>query len=367
MLLIGCSAGALVVLLSVYLALLIRGLRNELIIGEAIEAMRKALDADPPPQRELLAAVADALAAQDRAAARIDMIVRDLICSLDALPRRDELLSELLELPEPQLLVADFLRVHAGGPSAQAMFLSVAADMLRSGTAKAFGDLAAQGLADLDRLMPLADGGLIGAVAQAGHASALDPNPPHHQAPRVDDLDPAGLAAIVRSLDRTARRQLRLATVLHGQAEAMMRLRRSRRRGAAALWLRLRNLASFPLPRKPDFRLDDLNQLAIALDAVGEVLHLAGELAAAGELTRAAHRLAVLRVPVPAGWPGRMYLQESLAQARPLARFGVWHRLAVCRWTTSALAAISRPDAGQPKRAGASARPAEPRANEVDR
>jgi hypothetical protein len=155
--------------------------------------------------------------------------------------------------------------------------------------------------------------------------------------------------------------------VLHGQAEAMMRLRRSKRRGAVAFWMRLRNFASFPLPRKPDFRLDDLNELAVALDAVGEVLHLADEQLASGEPTRAAHKLAVLCVPVPAGLPGRMYLQESLAQARPLARFGVWHRLAVCRWAASALNAITRPGVGEPERAASPALSAEAPSTETDR
>ncbi len=363
----GCSVGALVVLVSVYFVLLFRGLRNELVIGDAIESMRAALDAKSPPQRTLLAAVADTLIAQERAAAKVKAIVCDLTCSADQTPSPGDLLKGLLNLPEPQLLVADFLRIHAGDPGAQAMYASVAADMLSAATVEAFSDLADQGLVDLDRLLLLADDGRIGTVALTGFGLALDPNPPQHNVPRVADLNPDGMAAIVSSLGRTTRRQLRLATVLHGQAEAMMRLRRSKRRGAVALWMRLRNLASFPLPRKPDFRLDDLNELAVALDAVGEVLHLADEQLACGEPTGAAHKLAVLRVPVPAGLPGRMYLQESLAQVRPLARFGVWHRLAVCRWAASALNAIAWPGVGEPERAASPALAAEAPSNETDR
>jgi hypothetical protein len=350
-----CCAVALVVLVSAYLTLLFRGLRNELVIGDAIEAMRSALDAEPLPQRELLAAVADTLMSQDRAAAKIELALAGLAC--DSLPAPAELLSGLLDLPEPQLLVADFLRAHAGG---QGIFTSVAADVLRAATTDVFGDLAADGLADLDQLLPLADDGRIASVALASFGLALDPGPPRWRAPRTADLEPGRMAAIVQALNRTARRQLRLATLLHGQAEAMMRIRRGKRRGLAALWLRARNLASFPLSRNPNFQLADLDQLAVALDAVGEVLHMADELAASGDLTRAAHKLAMVRVPAPPGFPGRIYLQESLAQARPLARIGAAHRLAVCRWTVTALETAPRPGSYPARQPGPVPAPASP-------
>ncbi len=92
----------------------------------------------------------------------------------------------------------------------------------------------------------------------------------------------------------------------------------------------------------PGFRLADLDRLAAAFDAVGEVLEMAAEKLSGGEAADATLLLAGLGIPVPAGLPGRMFLQESLAQARPLALLGVWHRLAVCRWVASSLDAIAR-------------------------
>src|ERR1019366_6818667 len=116
-------------------------------------------------------------------------------------------------LPEPQLLIAGYLREHAGGPgsSSDAAFASVSADMLRTATVEAFNDLADQGLVELDRLLVLADEGRIASVALASLGSSLDPNPPSQRIPRVADLDPGVMAAVVRTLDWTTRRQLRLA------------------------------------------------------------------------------------------------------------------------------------------------------------
>jgi hypothetical protein len=331
----GCLAGVGAVLVSVYFVLLYRGLRNELVIGDAIAAMRAALHSDPAPQRVLLGVVADLLTAQDSAAATVEFEVRELTLCGDGLPDPADLVKDLLSLPEPQMLIVDFLRAHAGGPASEAMFAAIAADMIRQATGAVFGDRGDQELAELDRLMLLADQGQIGAVALASFDWPPVPGSPQRRVPRVADMDVAGMTSIARSLDRTTRRQLRLATVLHGQAEAMMRIRRSKRRGVAALWMRMRNIASFPLPRKPEFRQEDLEALAVAFDAVGEILQMADEHLADGEPSRAAHLMAGLHVPVPAGFPARMFLQESLAQARPLARFGVWHRLAVCRWAAS--------------------------------
>ena len=78
----------------------------------------------------------------------------------------------------------------------------------------------------------------------------------------------------------------------------------------------------------------------IALEAVGEVVGTVAERPAEGEPAHAAHLLAGLRLPVPAQLPGRMYHQESPVQVRPLAAFGIWHRLALSRWAASALQAI---------------------------
>jgi hypothetical protein len=336
----GSAAGALVLLVSVYLVLLFRALRNERVIGIAIVAMHAALTDEPPPQRALLSAVADTLAAQERAAARIEVAIHELALRGHQVPQSEELLKELLDLPEPQLLIADFLGEYGGGPGSEAAFASVAAGLLRAATGEVFGDLADEGLLELDRLLVLAAEGRIAPVALAGLDAPLDPGPPPYRAPRVADLDPAAMLAIARALDRTTRRHLRLATLLHGQAEAILRLRRSEQRGPAVLWARVWQLVRFPQARKPEFRPGDLAALVIAFDAVGEVVDTAAERLAEGEPTHAAHLLAGLRVPVSAGLPGRMYHQESLAQVRPLAAFGVWHRLAVSRWAASTLKAI---------------------------
>src|ERR1700761_2791317 len=62
----------------------------------------------------------------------------------------------------------------------------------------------------------------------------------------------------------------------------------------------------------------------------------------AGTLVPREHARALtgLRIPVPAGLPGRMYHQESSAQDRIPAAFRVWRRPAVSRRTTSARQAI---------------------------
>jgi hypothetical protein len=345
----GCLAAVLVLLIfSIYLIMLSRGLRNEQVINDAVVAMRAALGAEPPPQRALLSGVADALAAQERAAARVEVAVHEVALRVDPAPRPDELLRELLSLPEPQLLVAGFLREHAGGPGSAAAFASLAADMLHTATTEVFKDLADQGLVELDRLLVLADEGRIANVALASLSSSLDPNPPPRHVPKIADLDPRMMVSIVCALDRMTRRQLRLATVLHGQAEAMLRLPRRKRRSPVSLWVRVRALVKFPPPVRPEYQPVDLEALAVAFDAIGEVVDTAGEQLGKSQHVQAVHLLSGLRVPVPAGLPGRMYLQESLAQARPLARLGVLHRLAVCRWAASTLQAIKRQDSGGP-------------------
>ena len=62
----------------------------------------------------------------------------------------------------------------------------------------------------------------------------------------------------------------------------------------------------------------------------------------AGTLVPREHARALtgLRIPVPAGLPGRMYHQESSAQDRIPAAFRVWHRPAVSRRTASARQAV---------------------------
>lgn len=349
------AGGALVLVISVYLVLLFRAVQNERVIDIAVAAMSAAMAAEPSPQRALLSAVADTLVAQERTAAQIEVAVHDLALRGHPVPQPDELLKALLNLPEPQLLVADFLREYGGGPGSASAFASVAGDLLRAGTTEVYGDLADEGSAELDRLLLLAAEGRIATVALAGLDGFLVPGPPDSRAPRVADLDPSAMVALARALDRMTRRHLRLATLLHGQAEAMLRPRPNERRFLARLRTRVLQLVRYPPVRKPAFGPSDLAALAVAFDAVGEVVDIGAERLAEGEPMQAAHLLAGLRVPVPAGLPGRMYHQESLAHVRPLAVFGVWHRLAVSRWATSALDALAKRAAEPPASSGSSA------------
>lgn len=205
---VGCSVGALIFLLSAYLILLSRALENERVVAEAIAAMRAALTAEAPPQRVLLREVADVIAAQERAAAKIDLAVHEMALRGETIPP-DSILSDLLGLPEPQLLVTHFLREYAGSPYSDAAFASVASDMLRSAVMDTFSDLADQGLVELGKLLVLADDGHLGQVALASLGSSLDPNPPSQHAPRLVDLDQGGMASVIQGLDRATRRQLR--------------------------------------------------------------------------------------------------------------------------------------------------------------
>ncbi|MGH3122139.1 MAG: hypothetical protein ACRDND_14090 [Streptosporangiaceae bacterium] len=343
----GGAVGALALLVCIYLALLMRALRNERIIAMALTAMHDTLEDQPPPQRVLLSTVADTLMAQENAVGRVEVTIHELAQGGYQVPGPEELLTELLALPEPQLLVAEFLREHAGGPHSAAAFSSVAADMVRSATVETFRDLADRGtgesLVSLERLLLLAAEGRIAPVALAGLTALPAPAAPPYRAPRVADLDPAAMAEIARALDATVRRYLRLATLLHGQGEAIVRIRRvAGKPRLAVLRARVLELVRYPPPRRPEFRPGDLAALEIAFDAVGEVVDTAEQRVTEGGPTQAVHLLAGLRVPLPAGLPGRMFHQESLAQVRPLAELGAWHRLAVSRWTAATLQAIAQ-------------------------
>jgi hypothetical protein len=337
----GGVAGSLAVLVSVYITVGLRVRRNEHVISFAVAAMRASLDGGPAAQRVLLGAVADTLVAQERAAARIEAVVRE--CALRG-QQPEELLRELLGLPEPQLLVAGFLAEHGGAPGAAAAFTAIAAGLVRAAAAEVFADLEPADLPELDRLLLLAADGQIAPVARAGLAAVTDLARWPYRSPRLADLDAVAMTALARGLDGTARRYLRLATVLHGQAEARLHARPGvpdPRGGQARLWARARWLVRLPQARPPAFEPADLAGLEIAFDAVGEVIDLAAEHLAAGQLAIAVQLLAGLRLPVPAGLPGRMYHQESLAQARPLAALGTWHRLAVARSAAAALRALA--------------------------
>ena len=67
----------------------------------------------------------------------------------------------------------------------------------------------------------------------------------------------------------------------------------------------------FPPPVTHEYQAVDLEALAVAFDAIGEVVDTADEQLEKGQHMQAVHLLSGLRVPVPAGLPGRMYLQES--------------------------------------------------------
>ena len=334
------AACAVVLLAFACLGWLFRAIQNERIIARAIMSMHAALTDEPAPQRSLLSKVADTLAAQERAAAKIQLTVREITPGETELPELEILLKELLDLPEPQLLITDFFGKYAGSPDSEAAFASVAAGLMRAAIGKVFGGLVGDCGPELERLLLLGEEGQISTVALADACAIVNESPAPCRAPRATDLDSGAIGAIARALQSTTRRQLRLATLLHGQAEAILRLRQTERRGPAAVWERLIQLLKFPPVARPEFRPGDLAALVIAFDAVGEVIDIAAERLSSGEPLSAVHLLAGVRVPVPAGLPGRMYHQEILAQVRPLAALAVWHRLAVSRWTGSALQAL---------------------------
>jgi len=242
---------------------------------------------------------------------------------------------------------------------------------------RVYADLDGDASQELDRLMALAMEGRIAAVALAG--LELRGGLRQARAPLMTDGNPGAVEYVVRGLEQATRRQLRLATLLHTQAAAILRLRavprgqrvgeavwswlRRRTRGGSdgdsvgrgngALRLRVHRLLAAPrlkLWRVP-FRQDDLDSLEVVFDAIGEAVANALECLADGEPMRALYLLAGVRVPVPSGLPGRIYNQDSLAQVRPLVALGVWHRLAVCRWAAVAMDHAA-PQASFPGQAG---------------
>jgi hypothetical protein len=350
-----CAVGAVVLLVVVCLGWLFRARHNERVIAGAILDMHAALAEGPAPQRSLLSKVADTLAAQEREAAKIQLALQEIVPGETALPEPEALLKDLLDLPEPQLLLIEFLEHYAGSSDSDAAFVSVAAGLLRAAIIKVFGDLADDRAPELERLLLLGVEGRITPVALAGVGTDADPGALAERAPGVADLDPRAISAIVEALQFTTRRQLRLATLLHGQGEAILRLRQSDRHGLAAMIERLALLLKFPPVARPAFGPAELRALVVAFDAVGEVIDTATERLSEGEPLPAAHLLAGVRVPVPPGLPGRMYHQDMLAQVRPLAALAVWHRLAVSRWTGLALLALISEGTAVPVYSGSSA------------
>ena len=263
------TAGVLVLFPAVTLSWILRARRDERVIGSAIVDMHAALDAEPAPQRSLLSKVADTLAAQDREASSIQVSLREIERSGSGLPRPEVLLSDLLDLPEPQLLLTEFLGKFAGSIDSEAAFASVAARLLQTATLKVFGDLTRRQPAELDRLMLLAADGRISPVALAGTRSDADRDFVAEEAQTLAAVNAHDMNEIAVLLQSAARRQLRLATLLHGQAEAILRARQSERRGMAALIEHIALLLRFPPVTEPAFGAAELSSLAVAFDATG--------------------------------------------------------------------------------------------------
>jgi hypothetical protein len=365
----GGSIAVAVVLTAVYIILLLRGAANERVISETIASMIAARRVrDVPPQRALLRAVTKTLADQERAASRIEAAVHESVLAGCRSNTPEVVIDEMLGLPEPQALVTDFFAEHAGDRGSAAAFTAFAGQLIRTETMRVYPDLDDGRSADLDNLLALAADGQIAAVAVAG----LDVPGGTHQsrAPRIMDADSVTVPEIARALELATRRQLRLATLLHGQAEAILRLRNTRRQerargaagswqhrpdsdesagespkpGGAGRWLRVRRLLATPRLklRQAGFRGEDLESLEVTFDAIGEAVENAVECLGNGESMRALYLLTGISVPVPAGLPGRIYNRDSLAQVRPLVAIGVWHRLAVCRWAATAMKEAER-------------------------
>jgi hypothetical protein len=357
------GAGATIILfLSVYFSLLLRGAANERVIGEAVEAMladrqRK----DVPPQWRLLRAIMQTLADQERAAARISVAVSQFRSpgSPPVSPR--DVVAEILDLPEPQVAVTDFFAEYAGDPESSGMFAAFAGQLVQAETRRVYQDLGGDQKAGLGELTALALDGRVAPVAVAGLEVSGGPSGP--DAPLITDGDDGAVEHVVRGLEQATRRQLRLAVLLHSQATAIARLRASRDdRAAEAIWtylsrrgggadpasdggdtvtlrLRLHRLLAAPRLKRQRarFQPDDLDSLEVVFDAIGEAIANAVEALTEGEPMRAIYLLAGIRVPVPAGLPGRVYNQDSLAQIRRLVTVGIRHRLAVCRWAAASL------------------------------
>jgi hypothetical protein len=360
----GAVLVAALLLFVVYVATLLRGLANERVIGNAIAAMMAArLAQDVPPQRKLLRAVVETLADQERAAARIEAAVHESMLPGGDVKSPEEIIMAIIGLQEPQLLVTDFFAEHAGDAESAGMLTAFAGQFVYGETRRVYADLRDDGSPDLDRLLMLALDGQIAAVARTGLSVPAGVFRQH--VPQMANADLAAVAEVVRALEHATRRQLRLATLLHGQAEAILRLRSARpgERAGEALWswlrpwlrreradssaadermtfgFRLHRLLAAPRRKlwRVDFGQEHLDALEIVFDAIGEAVAQTVECLAAGEPMRALYLLCGVSVPVPAGLPGRIYNQDSLAQVRPLAALGVRHRLAVCRWTAIAM------------------------------
>jgi hypothetical protein len=314
-----------------------------------------------PPQRKLLRTITEILADQERAAARVAASLNESQLPRAARTHLPAALKEILGLPEPQSLVADFFAEYAGDAGSAGAFTAFAGQLICAETRHVYADLDGGASHELDKLLALAMEGRIAAVALAG--LEVRGGPLQARAPLMTDGNPAAVEQVVRGLEQATRRQMRLATLLHAQAVASLRLRtvtRGQRVGEVvwsrlrrargdsdttsaanvngALWLRVHQLLAAPRLklRQVPFRQEDLDSLEVVFDVIGEAVTSALECLASGEPMRALYLLVGIRVPVPSGLPGRIYNQDSLAQVRPLVALGVRHRLEVCRWAAFA-------------------------------
>lgn len=358
-------AASLAILLAVGVSYQIRRRRIDRVVLGAVADMSALLQAAPPPQRALLGAVADALAAQDDAVDHLERTVRalrpDTGDEAAARVRVKQALDELLELPEPPQLITDFIVEHAGSDRFRAAPTAYRARVVRDAIGRTF--TTPHGTGDNGELSRLAAGGEIRTVADAAFTArcpeiATDVPLPARTAmdviederarylteigtaPRISTVDPAAIDRIARRLDRAVRRQLRLITMLHTQAEKIIRRLRARPGARGSRGRRLAGLVPASL------RLStvgvDLAGLTVAFDAAGEALTIVAERLDEHEPMQAVHLLASLRLPLPAGFPGRILTQESLAHVRPLADLGVAHRLAAVRWAAEAIGTLQR-------------------------
>jgi hypothetical protein len=364
------SLAALLLIVVTYLATLLRGLANERVIGNAIVAMAAARRVqDVPPQRRLLRTIVETLANQERAAARMEAAVHDSMLPGGDVQSLEEITMALIGLQEPQAIFADFFAEHVGDSGSSGMLAAFAGRLIHAETKRVYADLENGRSVNLDKLLVLALDGRIAPVASAGLSVTAGVPGPHM--PHLADADSDEVTDVVRELEDATRRQLRLATLLHGQAEAILRLRNARpgERLGEAIWswlrprmpreqeqpgeggermtilFRLHSLLVSPRRKmsRVNFGQEQLDELEIAFDTIGEIIANAVECLAVGEPMRALYLLCAVTVPVPSGLPGRIYNQNSLAQVRPLVVLGVRHRLAACRWTAMAMQRVTVP------------------------
>ncbi|MDH2430327.1 hypothetical protein [Sphaerisporangium sp. TRM90804] len=289
----------------------LRTRRHRRTILSAASGMSDRLRAEALPQRVLLSQVAAMLVAQDEAAAGLESDIRRLPPGRAA--EIEGLFSRFNASEEPTEPLARFLGGHAchSDPAALVAFTG---DAVRRAAREVIGDERLHDLAAEGSARPVATAIVVHGLGTGGEAVAARP------APRLNGGD---MQTAAKALDELTRRQIHLATLLHDQAEALLKVRPG---------ILAKIASTLPIPRTPRHAID-LGGIQVALDAAGEVLDIAGDLVSADEPVRAVRILAGLHLPVPEGFPGRVFHRELLAQVRPLTEAGIRHRLSVAHWT----------------------------------